>query len=134
MAGIIDGLRNMFHGGANAIREAALTPQQIEDRNKGKRLLEMIKVAAVVSAIGSLFLAAIFFNAFTIVLAGVVSFTNTEVYKTADNILEILNKGAVELVARSSKANLLDQVCKNTFAMGPFLRSLHLNVDPLLLV
>jgi hypothetical protein len=130
MAPKIDEARLIGH----PLREATLTPQQIEDRNNGKRFLEMIKVASVVSAIGSLFLAAIFFNAFTIALAGVVSFSATEVYKAADNILEILNKAAVELVARSSKANLLDQVGKNTFALGPFLQSLHLNVAPLLLV
>ncbi len=134
MAGIVNALRNMMNDGANAVRQAALTPEQIEQRNNGKRLLEMIKVASIVTAVSTLFFAAIFPNIFTAVLAGVVAFGASEVYKAAENILEILNKAAVELVARSSKENLLNQVGKNTFALGPFIKSLHLNVEQLLLL
>jgi hypothetical protein len=133
MAGIVNAMREMFNGGANAVRQAALTPEQIRDRDNGKRLLEMIKVAATVTALATIFLFAIFPNLFTAAIVGVTAFGATEVYKAADNVLEILNKALVELEARSSKEKLLDQVCKNTFVLGPFLRSLNLNVDGLLL-
>lgn len=133
MAGIVNALRNMMNNGANAVREAALTPEQIQDRNNGKRLLEMIKVASIVTAVTTLFFVAIFPNIFTAVLAGVIAFGASEVYKAAENILEILDKAAVELVARSSKENLLSQVGKNTFVLGSFIKSLHLNVESLLI-
>jgi hypothetical protein len=132
MAGIVNALRNMFNDGANVVRQAALTPEQIQSRNDGKRLLEMVKVAAIVSAIATFFLTAIFPNLFTLLLSATVAFGASEVYKGAENILEILNKAAVELVARSSKEDLINQVTKETFVLGPFIKSLNLNVDLLL--
>lgn len=126
MSGILEAMGNMFHNGANAVRQAALTPEEIEGREKGKRALEMVKIASIVSAIGALFFLGIFPKVFTLVLAGVVAFGAFEVYKFAENILEMLNKAAVELTARSSKENLISQLSKNTLLIGPILRA----IDP----
>jgi len=132
MAGFIEAVGNMFQNGANAVRQAALTPEQIENRNKGKQLLEMVKLASIVSVIGALFFVGIFPMIFTVVLASVIAFCAHELFQAAENVLEILNKATVEFDARSSQENLFKQVSKNTIVLGPLLRAVNPPCDKIL--
>lgn len=126
MTGFVSAIANLFHSAANNVRDAALTPEQLEFRENGKRVLEMIKVASIVAAIGAFFLFAIFPKIFVLVLAATVAFAATEVHKVADNLLEMLNKAAVEFRARTNKESFYKQFEKNTFIVGTILRG----IDP----
>lgn len=132
MVGFLGQIGNMFQNGANAVRAAVLTPEELKARENGKRSLELIKVASIVSAIGALFFLGIFPNIFTLVLAGVVAFGAFEVYKVAENVLEMLKMATVEYTARSSKDNLIDQLGKNTFIISPILRAINPSFDGIL--
>jgi hypothetical protein len=133
MSGLINAFASLFHGAANNIRNAALNPEQLEFRENSKRVLEMVKVASIVTTIAAVFLFAIFPKIFMLVFAGTVAFAASEVHKVADNLLEMLKKAAVEIKARSNKENCIDQIAKNTFIVGPLLRAIDPPFDGLIL-
>lgn len=124
MSALINAFTSLFHSAANNIRDVGLTQEQLEFREKSKQALEMVKVASIVATIATFFLFAILPKIFILFLAGTVAFAASEVHKVADNLLEMLQKAAVEIKARSTKDNCIAQIAKNTFIVGPILRAM----------
>jgi hypothetical protein len=124
MKGILNSFSNLFNGAANQLRDGVLPPRELEARNTGKSLLEMVKVACGISVVAALFFLSIFPSIFTLVLTGMTGLGAHETYRLADNILEMLNKFTTEVWARASKQNLNQQLGKDTLIAGTILRGL----------
>lgn len=53
---------------------------------KAKQIADRVRVASVVAAVASVAFAAVFFNMFTAVLAGLITHISRDAYQVADNI------------------------------------------------
>ncbi len=119
---LVDTFRGWLGSAANAVRDARLTEEQRAGREHGKQLLEMVKIASIISVIVGLFLFSVFPSIFSFVSVGIFAFVASEVHKMADNLLEVLQQATVELAVSNSKEAFLAQMTKNTFLIGPILR------------
>ena len=121
---MIKTLADMFQGGVDAVRNAALSPQDTKSRKNAETSLEMIKQIAVVCSIASVFFFTIFPALFTLFSAGLTCFAASEVHKVCNNLLEMLRSAMVEGAARVTKESFYKQFEKDTYVAGSILRSL----------
>ncbi len=132
MSGLFDAIANGLHATANRVREASLTTEELEFRTQAKRGLEFIKVASLVAVFANLFFVAMLPCVFNIFLLAAVSFGAYEIYNVANNVVEMLEKSAVEVVARCSRENLIAQVTKNTFVAKSIINIINPNLDKII--
>jgi len=127
---VFGAITKAFDTAANHLRDTGLlSEKEVKARDAGKAALEMIKLAAVATAIAAVFFVAVSPNLFAFCLAGAVGLGAIEIYKIAGNVWEMLDTARVELVARSGKKQLIDHVFKNTWVALPGVRLLNPNVD-----
>lgn len=123
MSGISKALSSLFYSAPKNVLDPHQTPEEdLKFRKDSTKILDVLKIASVVTTIAAFFIFAIFPNIFFLVLAGTLAFATTEIHKAADNILEIFDQTAVEAKALSSRENCIAQIAKNTYIVGPILR------------
>lgn len=92
MAGIFD---SILRGAGNRVRDAALSPQEQQERAVMKVAAQAVQVAAVVAAVASILFAAPF-NVFTLLWAGAITYGCMEIYQVAGNAKQILSDATTE--------------------------------------
>lgn len=133
MAAIVDavqrGAQAIVHGAqaaANQIRDAQLSPREIQERENLKRALEAIKLASIVTSVTSFFFFAVFPSLFTFGMAVLVAYSSFEVYNILTNYKEILDDATMEAQVRLSRQNLVTQLTKS----APIARSILGIINP----
>ncbi len=129
MAHIIgDALTSIYRAGNSAYHNRALEPEELAERSEKKRFLELVKVAAVISALVSITFFAALPSIFSLTSALISCFFSYEIHKTADNCLEFFNHAITELSSNLSKEAFIGQITKNTILVGPLIRSIDLRL------
>ncbi len=116
-------ITNLFRSIATDVRDANLKPEELREREQAKQLLQVVKLAAIVTTVATaVFLFGFFPNTFTLLLTAAVGFVAREIYYTSQNMLEVLEDAVLEGKVRASDKAAVVQLEKNTFLMGPVAR------------
>ena len=108
--------------------QIVLSPQEVQDREKITKRLQMISIANKIFRIASVFVFALFPSFTTLFFAMGTVIYFFEAQQVLHNFSEILTYSDIEATARVSKENFMKQLTRYTFLVGPLSRVIDLPV------
>ncbi len=105
-------MANAAHPILNGVRDMMLTPEAIRERNNIKTKLELVKIASVVAIVACLIIFFAVPKVLMLLLLLPIAYIAYEIGTVAGNCHEVIDKFAVELIARWNEANFVKQATK----------------------
>lgn len=102
---------------ANGVRDSLSTHEDNQARENCKSACEMLKVVAVVATIVNAMIFIAVPTAFSACGLAATIFISREAIYLATNVLEVLESAITEVLFFSNRANLINQLAKNTFTI-----------------
>lgn len=112
----------------NGLRDGILTNEELQNRQEIRRSCAIVKIAAVAAsviaiagAVFSLLTAGILWSCASLLLTGIAVTVLHDVYRTADNMLLIVDDFATEMICRIKKDHLKKHLCRGTIFATPLI-------------
>jgi hypothetical protein len=125
MSSISSELSSLYFSAQNTVCDLRNPSEQNHQVREGLiTILDMAKVALVITTIATFFIFSFIPNIFLLILAGTLAFTTTEIHKITNNTIEMFDHPITKTKAFASREKCIAQIAKNTLITGPILRLL----------